>query len=70
MGKLGQPTVAKPTISKCVATSSTKSCTYTSCSCSTCTHTSSCCTCTFHFYFIGRVGPNDDTLEYAIPAGD
>jgi len=67
MGKPRQPTAAKPTVSKCIATSSTKSYAYTSCSFSTCTYTNSCCTCTFLFYFIGRVGQNDDTKEYAIP---
>jgi len=71
MGKPGQPTAAKPTISKCAATSTTKGYTCTSCSGSTCTHTSSCCnTCTFFFYFIGGVGQDDDHSKYVIPAGD
>jgi len=70
MGKLGQPAAAKPKVSERAATCSTKSCAYTNCPCSTCTHTSSYYTCTFFFHFIGGVGQNDDTLEYAIPAGD
>jgi len=67
MGKPGQPAAVKPTVSKRAATSTTKSCTYT---CSTCTHTCSYYTCTFLFYFIGRVGQNDDITKYAILAGD
>jgi len=70
MGKPGQPTAAKPTISKCATTSITKSCTSTSCSGSNCTHNSSCySTCTF-FYFIGGVDKDDDPSKYAIRAGD
>jgi len=72
MGKPGQqPAATKPIISKCAATSTTKSCNCTSCSGSTCTHTSSyCSTCTFFFYFIGGVGQDDDPSKYTIPAGD
>jgi len=70
MGKLGQPTTVKPTISKRAATSLTKSCAYTSCTSSTypCCYPSSYCT--LIFYFIRGVSQDDDPSKYAIPTGD